>query len=177
MGAALEATEQNNKGIDMKNTSWGKAHFLLLAVVGLHVSLALAQDYPSKSIKFIVPFAAGSGSDQAARTYAQVISQLTGVPVIVEPKPGGNGFIAVQNVAKAQPDGYTALYTTNTTTNTTLYIKAADEEESDAILAGTRLTLPYLTSFHLFLFLIPVVFSFNLVLSRCDSDNCSHCLL
>jgi len=99
----------------MKITALGKVYFLLWALAALHMGLALAQDYPSKSIKFIVPFAAGSGSDQAARTYAQVISQLTGVPVIVEPKPGGNGFIAVQNVAKAQPDGYTALYTTNTT--------------------------------------------------------------
>ncbi len=78
-------------------------------------SLAHAQDYPSKPIKFVVPFASGSGSDQAARTYAQTITQLYKIPVIVEPKPGGNGFIAVQSVAKAAPDGYTVLYTTNTT--------------------------------------------------------------
>ncbi len=81
----------------------------------LMLASAQAQDYPSKPLKFIVPFASGSGSDQAARTYAQTISQMYKVPVIVEPKPGGNGFIAVQNVAKALPDGYTVLYTTNTT--------------------------------------------------------------
>ncbi len=88
---------------------------LQLAMCLAMLNVAYGQDYPSKPIKLIVPFASGSGSDQAARTYAQTISQIYKVPVIVEPKPGGNGFIAVQSVAKALPDGYTVLYTTNTT--------------------------------------------------------------
>jgi len=100
----------------MKTKPWvALVEYGCVGALGLFLANALAQDFPIKPIKFIVPFAAGSGSDQAARTYAQVISSLYGVPVLVDPKPGGNGFIAVQNVAKAQPDGYTALYTTNTT--------------------------------------------------------------
>ena len=86
-----------------------------LAMCLVMLDVAYGQDYPAKPIKFIVPFASGSGSDQAARTYAQTISQIYKIPVIVEPKPGGNGFIAVQTVVKALPDGYTALYTTTTT--------------------------------------------------------------
>ncbi len=111
-----EPTSTLHKEIVMKTKPWvALVEYGCVGALGLFLANALAQDFPIKPIKFIVPFAAGSGSDQAARTYAQVISSLYGVPVLVDPKPGGNGFIAVQNVAKAQPDGYTALYTTNTT--------------------------------------------------------------
>lgn len=76
---------------------------------------ARAQSYPDKPITFVVPFAAGSGTDQQARAMAQVLSADYKVPVIVENKAGANGFIAAQYVAKAAPDGYTVLMTTNTT--------------------------------------------------------------
>lgn len=72
-------------------------------------------DYPSKPILFVVPFSAGSGTDSLARTLAQEIIAQFNVNVIVEDKPGANGFIAAQFVAKAPADGYTVLITTNTT--------------------------------------------------------------
>jgi tripartite-type tricarboxylate transporter receptor subunit TctC len=78
-------------------------------------SPAGAQDYPSKTITIVIPFASGSGTDQIARAYAQAITQLYKVPVVVDAKPGASGFIAAQYVAKAPNDGYTVLYTTNTT--------------------------------------------------------------
>jgi tripartite-type tricarboxylate transporter receptor subunit TctC len=78
-------------------------------------SASQAQNYPSKAITIVTPFTVGSGTDQKARAMAQIISNEYKVPVVVEPKPGASGFIAAQYVAKAAPDGYTLLYTTNTT--------------------------------------------------------------
>jgi len=74
-----------------------------------------AQDYPGKPITIVVPFAPGSGTDQQARAIGQALTNEYKVPVIVEAKPGASGFIASQYVAKAPPDGYTLLLTTNTT--------------------------------------------------------------
>jgi tripartite-type tricarboxylate transporter receptor subunit TctC len=71
--------------------------------------------YPAKPITFIVPFGPGSGTDQQARMLGQLFSSQFKVPVIVDNKVGASGFLASQFVARAQPDGYTALVTTNTT--------------------------------------------------------------
>ncbi|CAG9182101.1 Bug family tripartite tricarboxylate transporter substrate binding protein [Cupriavidus pampae] len=84
------------------------------------VSLALPMgsawaDYPDKPIRFVVPFAAGSATDQLARAIGQAVTLDTKVTVVVDNKPGAAGFIAASDVAKASPDGYTVLITTNTT--------------------------------------------------------------
>jgi tripartite-type tricarboxylate transporter receptor subunit TctC len=76
---------------------------------------AHAQDYPSKPITFIVPFAAGSATDQLARAIGQQVSNDAKQSVVVDDKPGASGFLAAQYAAKAAPDGYTVLITTNTT--------------------------------------------------------------
>jgi tripartite-type tricarboxylate transporter receptor subunit TctC len=76
---------------------------------------ANAQAYPNKPITIVVPFAPGSGTDQQARAMAQAITAEYKVPVIVDNRAGASGFIAAQYVAKAAPDGYTVLLTTNTT--------------------------------------------------------------
>ena len=87
----------------------------IAAAATLAASAALAQSFPSKPITIIVPFAAGSGTDQQARAFAQAITAEYKVPVVVDDKAGASGFIASQYVAKAAPDGYTVLMTTNTT--------------------------------------------------------------
>jgi len=74
-----------------------------------------AQDYPSKPISLVVPFGPGSGTDQFARVLGQALGDDLKVPIVVENKGGAAGFIAAQYVAKAAPDGYTLLTTTNTT--------------------------------------------------------------
>ena len=74
-----------------------------------------AQDFPSKSFKFIVPFAAGSATDALARILGEHVSKSLGRPVVVENLAGASGVIAAQNVARAEPDGHTVLITTNTT--------------------------------------------------------------
>jgi tripartite-type tricarboxylate transporter receptor subunit TctC len=71
--------------------------------------------YPSKPVQFVVPFSAGSATDQIARAFGQEFGKEAKQPVVVDNKPGANGFIAAQFVAKALPDGHTFLITTNTT--------------------------------------------------------------
>ncbi|WP_225785243.1 tripartite tricarboxylate transporter substrate binding protein [Xenophilus sp. Marseille-Q4582] len=91
------------------------ALMLSAAALAMAAPLAQAQDYPSKPITLVVPFAAGSGTDQSARVYGQAVSDDLKVPVVVDNKGGASGFIAAQHVAKAPPDGYTVFITTNTT--------------------------------------------------------------
>ncbi|MGE0311987.1 MAG: Bug family tripartite tricarboxylate transporter substrate binding protein [Lautropia sp.] len=76
---------------------------------------ARADDFPSRPITFVIPFAAGSGTDQLARAVAVSVGASAGVPVVVDNKAGGSGVIAAQAVARAAPNGYTVLITTNTT--------------------------------------------------------------
>jgi len=74
-----------------------------------------AQDFPTKAITLVVPFAAGSATDQLARSLGQQVGADTKQTVVVDNKPGASGFIAAQQVARAAPDGYAVLITTNTT--------------------------------------------------------------
>ena len=66
---------------------------------------------PGKSIRVIVPFPAGSGSDMLARMLGQKVTEQTGAPVIIENKPGAGTMIGAQAVSRAEADGYTLLYT------------------------------------------------------------------
>src|SRR5688500_20325586 len=92
--------------------------FLSLALVAgavLAVPAALAQAYPNKPIKAIVPFAPGSATDQIGRAFAAEMSKTLGQVIVVENKPGVNGMLGAAEVAKAAPDGYTILIGTNST--------------------------------------------------------------
>jgi len=71
--------------------------------------------YPDKPITFVVPFAAGSATDQIGRALGAGITEATGTTVVVENRPGASAMIGAQNVARAKNDGYTVLITTNTT--------------------------------------------------------------
>lgn len=70
-------------------------------------------DFPSKPIRIVVPYSAGTGSDALARTVAQSIVEKTGKSVIVENKEGAGSLIGTQQVAKSTPDGYTILIAAN----------------------------------------------------------------
>ena len=75
---------------------------------------ALAQGYPAKPVKLVVPFPSGSATDQVARLTGQQLQEALKQPFVVENKPGAQGAIAAEFVAKSAPDGYTLLVTTNT---------------------------------------------------------------
>jgi len=87
---------------------------ILLATV-LSTSAALAQQYPNKPIKAVVPFAAGSATDQIGRAFAAKMSETLGQTIVIDNKPGVNGMLGADAVAKAAPDGYTILIGTNST--------------------------------------------------------------
>ena len=94
---------------------------------------AAAQAFPSKPIRIVVPFAAGSATDTMARAYANEMQKLLGQPVIVDNKPGANGMIGAESVARAAPDGYTLLWGTNSTNaaNASLFKKLPYDQEKD----------------------------------------------
>ena len=87
----------------------------VLSAAALLNSVALAQVYPAKPIKAIVPFAAGSATDQIGRAFAARMSETLGQVIVVDNKPGVNGMLGADFVAKAAPDGYTILIGTNST--------------------------------------------------------------
>ena len=95
-----------------------KKHFLrCIAALSLVVAAASAgaQTYPAKPIRWIVPYAAGGGSDFLARTVAQTLSTQVGQPVLVDNKPGGNTALAAAETTRAPADGYTVLSADNGT--------------------------------------------------------------
>jgi tripartite-type tricarboxylate transporter receptor subunit TctC len=86
--------------------------------IGLALALAATlanAEYPDKQFTFVVPFAAGSATDQLARSLGQEVTRITKQAVIVDNKPGASGFIGAEAAKKAAPDGYTVFITTNTT--------------------------------------------------------------
>src|SRR5262245_22305751 len=78
--------------------------------------LALAQDWPTKPIKAIQPFGAGSALDVVARLVHEQLSRQLGQPIVVENRAGAGGTIGTAAVAKSEPDGYTILATTSALT-------------------------------------------------------------
>ena len=116
----------------------GRRHAMAAAVLALgalHGTAALAQApvYPAKAITFVVPFAAGSATDQLARALGQSITTDTKQPVVIDNKAGASGMIAASAVAKAAADGYSVLITTNTThaANEHLYKKLSYDPVKD----------------------------------------------
>ena len=86
--------------------------FLVLCMLPF---LSLAQDWPAKSVRIVVPYPAGGGVDAAARLVAQHLSTVLGQSVVVDPKPGGGTVIGAEMVSRAAPDGYTFLLTGGST--------------------------------------------------------------
>ncbi len=89
-----------------------KKRVFMAAMAALAVAasqVVLAQAYPAKPIRFIVPFTAGSGTDIIARTVGDAMSKSMGQPVIIENRPGAGGTIAAAQVARGEADGYSVL--------------------------------------------------------------------
>jgi len=85
---------------------------MVLALVALAAMPTHAQDYPARPVRLIVAFTAGGTADRTARLIAAKMESTLGAPLAIENKPGGNGAVAAQYVAQAEPDGYTLFFTT-----------------------------------------------------------------
>jgi len=88
-------------------TMWMSAKALALITLLATTTAVAAQDYPSRPITLIVPYAAGGGNDLMARTAAEKMSKALGQQIVIENRGGAGGSIATRQVAKAEPDGYT----------------------------------------------------------------------
>ena len=86
--------------------------FSLLSILALP-SNAAEQAYPTKPIRFVVPFAPGGQSSLLARLLGQKLTERWGQPVILDNRPGGNTIIGTETLARSTPDGYTLMLTTN----------------------------------------------------------------
>lgn len=91
-----------------------RAILVTLATTGLARG-ARAQAWPARPIRMIVAFGAGSGSDIRARLIGERMAADLGQPVVIDNRGGANGFLAAEAVARARPDGYTLLFTSNST--------------------------------------------------------------
>jgi tripartite-type tricarboxylate transporter receptor subunit TctC len=90
---------------------------LVLAIALAALSLvAFADDYPSRPVRIVVPFAAGGPADVYARFLAQHLQASMGQPFVIENRPGGGSVVGTEVVAKSAPDGYTLLLMSNTHT-------------------------------------------------------------
>lgn len=105
----------------------------VLLAASLTAGGAIAQSYPSKPITLVAPFAIGSTADILSRTVGAELARRLGQPVVVDNRPGAGGTIAMQQVARAAPDGYTIALVTNGTlaTNIGLYAKPGYDPVKD----------------------------------------------
>lgn len=112
-------------------------------------TLALAQTYPTKAIRYVVPFAAGGGVDTLARVVGAKLNAAWNVPVIVENRPGAGGNIGTEHVARSAPDGYTLLMTPNSHAyNASLYSKPPYDPVKDFAPISLIATSPFLLVVH-----------------------------
>lgn len=105
---------------------------------------AVAQEYPSRPIRWLVPYPAGGGADNIARLVAQRVSDLLKQSVIVDNRPGGNTVIATQLLLSAPKDGYTVMHTVEQiASNTSLYPKLSYSAERDVDFIAQIARVPF----------------------------------
>lgn len=116
-----------------------------LACVPLH-----AQDYPSKPMRVAVGFAAGGPADAMARIIGKKITDLTTQPVVIDNRPGNNGFIAGEFVARAAPDGYTSWFAGGSSLSfvKTMYTKPLIDPDRDHALVTHAVSVPQIFTVH-----------------------------
>ena len=114
-----------------------------LALAGV-AATAIAQAWPAKPIRLIVPFPAGGGTDIIGRELGQKLASNTGWTVVIDNKPGSGGNLGVDAAAKSPADGYTLVLgqTSNLAINPTLYSKLPYDPEKDLTPVGTVASAP-----------------------------------
>jgi tripartite-type tricarboxylate transporter receptor subunit TctC len=123
------------------------SHWLLLAL--LSSTNVLAQDYPNKPIRMIVPYPPAGGTDIVARVVNEPLSTLLGQPIIIDNKGGAAGNLGTDLAAKAPPDGYTILFTLSShTINPKLYGKLPFDVEKDFAAVSLAAYIPQILVVH-----------------------------
>ena len=100
----------------MRGVRFAQALAVALLTVAVAGSQALAQDYPSRPVKIVVPFGPGGPADVTARQIGSILQENFGQPFVIENRTGAGGVIGTLEVAKSAPDGYTLLMMSNTQT-------------------------------------------------------------
>jgi tripartite-type tricarboxylate transporter receptor subunit TctC len=120
--------------------------FAVLIALGLGGLVAFAQDYPSRPVTIVVPFAAGGGTDILGRMVAQHLERRLGRPFLIENKPGAGSTTAAAFVARAQPDGYTLLMSPSNTLAVapTIYRTLAYDPVGDFVPLGLIAQTPFM---------------------------------
>src|SRR5256885_1824120 len=118
---------------------------LVLGAIALLSASASAQNYPTKPVHVIVPYLAGGGADIFGRTIAQKLSEAFKQSFVVENRPGANGGIGTEYVARAAPDGYTLLATASgpIVTNPVLYASVPYDPVRDLAPVAQALVYQY----------------------------------
>lgn len=109
-----------------------------LAGPGVH-----AQAYPTKTVRMLVGFVAGGGTDSIARQFAKELQSVIGQPVVVENRTGANGMIATQELVKAPADGYTIMLTISSHITNGLLYKTAWDPQRDVTPLSVVATVPF----------------------------------
>ena len=121
-----------------------------LGVLALSAAPSLAQAWPQKTVRFIVPFPAGGGTDFVARLVAKYLQDKLGQTIIVENRGGANGAIGLMAVKQATTDGYTLAFTSDTpmTVNPWLYKDLAYDPVKDFVPVASAVRLPGMLAAH-----------------------------
>ena len=118
---------------------------ILTTLLALLAAPAHAQQYPSRPVTIVVPFAAGGGSDLLARLVAQKLEEKLGKPFIIENRPGAATTLAAMQVVRAAPDGYTLMQATSSTMaiNVSMSKKLAYEPLKDLVPVALLSSSPF----------------------------------
>jgi tripartite-type tricarboxylate transporter receptor subunit TctC len=122
---------------------------LVALALGAFAGQAQAQNYPTRPVRFIVPFPAGGVADVTARLIGQRLGEALGQTIVIENRPGASGTLGVDAATKSAPDGYTLLFTTGDfITTPTLMPKVAFDPYKDLIPIVQVATAPLLLGAH-----------------------------
>jgi len=129
--------------------SYTKAVLGLIAGCAIGIgSQALAQDYPTRPIRFVVPYPPGGGTDIIARIVQPKLSEALGQPIVIENRGGAGGAVGTEAAARSAPDGYTFLFTLSSHTINPLLYKLNYDVERDFVPVSMIVSVPQLIAAH-----------------------------
>jgi tripartite-type tricarboxylate transporter receptor subunit TctC len=129
--------------------SYTKAVLGLIAGCAIGIgSQALAQDYPTRPIRFVVPYPPGGGTDIIARIVQPKLSEALGQPIVIENRGGAGGAVGTEAAARSTPDGYTFLFTLSSHTINPLLYKLNYDIERDFVPVSMIVSVPQLIAAH-----------------------------